>query len=374
MTLGFRARAAIVLVWVIAVSAATASARQVSRDPQAALLGRAGWQAIQADRIQEAAQYFERALALDPQSAMSLLGAGLAAHLQGQAAPAKMRLRQALQIDGTLTPASLLLGVLLYKDGDLDGAIRVYEDAVVHAPEEPQLVSRLERWRQEAALHDSFRKTMSTNFTVLFEGPAEEALAAKALEALEAAYWRVGTALFTYPPEPITVVLYTQEQFRDITRSPNWAAGLYDGKIRVPVRGALEQSDELERVLAHEFTHALVRSLAPRNVPTWLNEGLAGVFERGDLGWAETIVRDAPALIPLERLHGSFSGLSNAQAKLAYAESALATRRLIDQAGAPPVVALLQDLAADVEFGVAFNQRMLMSYADFQRTWSDQTK
>src|SRR5690242_21602302 len=55
----------------------------------------------------------------------------------------------------------------------------------------------------------------------------------------------------------------------------SWAAGAYDGTIRVPIRGALDHPDELDRVLAHEFAHALIRSLAARNVPAWLNEGLA---------------------------------------------------------------------------------------------------
>jgi len=106
----------------------------------------------------------------------------------------------------------------------------------------------------------------------------------------------------------------------------------------VPVRGALEHPGEFERVLTHEFTHALVRSLAARNVPTWLNEGLAGVFERGDLDWAEQTVRDAKTLIPLDRLHGPFAGFSGGEAQLAYAESALAARYLLDQSGAPPIV------------------------------------
>lgn len=343
---------------------------QGGSDPQSVALGRAGWQAIEAGRAQDAAGLFEKAIAIDPRSATYRLGAGLAAHLLGQPAVARTELEQALQLDPGLTPASLLLGVLLYRENDLQGAIRVYEEAEARAPKEPRFAARLERWRKEAELHDVFRRTMSTNFTVLFEGPAEETLAAKALEILEAAYWRVGTALFTYPPDVLTVVLYTQEQFRDITRSPGWAAGLFDGKIRVPVRGALDNLQEFERVLTHEFTHALVRGLAPRDAPTWLNEGLAGVFERGDLGWAEETVRDAKALIPLERLHDSFSALSGVQAKLAYAESALAARYLLDQAGAPPVVALLRDLGSGVEFSEAFSQRILMPYADFQTAWA----
>jgi hypothetical protein len=34
---------------------------------------------------------------------------------------------------------------------------------------------------------------------VLFEGPADEALARRAIEILEAAYWRIAAELSTYP-------------------------------------------------------------------------------------------------------------------------------------------------------------------------------
>jgi hypothetical protein len=118
---------------------------------------------------------------------------------------------------------------------------------------------------------------------------------------LEAAYWRIGTALYTYPADVITVVLYTREQFRDVTRSPEWAGGAFDGRIRVPVLGALQNIKEFERVLTHEFTHALVRSIAPRGVPTWLNEGLAVLFEGSNLARREQQFLQAPEPLPLER-------------------------------------------------------------------------
>ena len=98
----------------------------------------------------------------------------------------------------------------------------------------------LDKWRREAALNERLQQTLDANFTVSFEGPEEAALAAEVLEALDRAYWRIGAVLATYPASPINVVLYTSEQFRDITRSPSWAAGAYDGTIRVPMRGALD--------------------------------------------------------------------------------------------------------------------------------------
>ena len=98
---------------------------------------------------------------------------------------------------------------------------------------------QLDAWRKEANLHSGFHRKLGNHFTVLFEGPAEADLADRAVAILEGAYRRIGTALSTYPTGRITVVLYTREQFRDITQSPDWAGGAFDGRIRVPVQGAL---------------------------------------------------------------------------------------------------------------------------------------
>src|SRR6185436_13684106 len=91
-----------------------------------------------------------------------------------------------------------------------------------------------------AAQHgDRLRLAVGNHFTVSFEGPQEEELAARALESLDKAYWRIGATLNIFPATPVAVVLYTAEEFRDITRAPAWAAGAFDGTIRVPMRGAL---------------------------------------------------------------------------------------------------------------------------------------
>jgi hypothetical protein len=178
--------------------------------------------------------------------------------------------------------------------------------------------------------------------------------------------------LGTYPPAPIPVVLYTAEQFHDITRSPAWAAGAYDGIIRVPMGGALDKRGELERVLAHEFTHALVRSLATAGVPAWLNEGLASALETGDLDWAQSVLavqaRAGRPAVPLRALPSSFSRLPGDQAALAYALSAVAARRLLDEAGGFAIANLLRDLGAGVNFDKAFLHRIQRSFADFQNT------
>jgi tetratricopeptide (TPR) repeat protein len=338
------------------------------------VLGRQGWEAIRAGQIQVAARSFDAAIAANPQDAALYLGAGLAAHLQGQEKEAQAALQEALRLNPRLTAASLLLGEMAYRAGELETAIKTYEEAIAAAPDQAQIKSRLESWRKEAALHSGFQQNLSPHFTVLFEGPAEQRLAGAAIEALEKTYWRIGTTLLTYPSGIITVVLYTDEQFRDITRSPQWAGGVFDGKIRVPMRGALDDPRKLEKVLAHEFTHALVRSLSPRGAPVWLDEGLAVVFEMGDLKWAERVVRQAPSLLPLPRLHDGFLSLPAEQVPLAYAESALAVRMLIERSGVLALATLLQDLAQGREFADAFERRFFLSYSDFQAAWEQRVR
>jgi tetratricopeptide (TPR) repeat protein len=339
-----------------------------SAQRSAAQLSKQGWDALDAGRIQDAASAFEEALRVSPQKAPTLLGAGVAAHLLGREDEARRLLVDALRLDPSLTAASLLLGNVIYQAGDVDGAIDIYQQALIRAPGHPRLARQLEAWRKEAALHSGFGRKLGDHFTVLFEGPAESALADRAVEILERAYWRIGTALYTYPTDVITVVLYTREQFRDITQSPDWAGGAFDGRIRVPVQGALESREPFERVLSHEFTHALVRSLAARGVPFWLDEGLAVCFEGSDVSRKAQQVRDARTRLPLARLERSFEGLPAADAALAYAESAVAVRALLDRAGTAAVVSLLEDLGRGVPLAQAFEKDILVSYSEFQKS------
>lgn len=331
-------------------------------DPITALLERDGFQLLEAGAARQAADAFREALKTAPRSARLHLGAGIAAYLEHRDADAKQSLEHALLFEPGLVDAKRYLGRLLRRQGDLPAAIRVFEGI----EGEPGSAETLARWRRELDLHDRMRHTIGDRFTVSFDGPSEEALASRALESLDRAYWRLGDLLgATFPLSPVSVVLYTREQFRDITRAPQWAAGAYDGIIRVPVVGALDRPAELDRVLAHEFAHALVRTLASNHVPTWLNEGIAVVLESGDLGWADQRVQQDGGTIPIERLTGSFARLNGVEAELAYASSALAVRRMLDEAGGYAIANLLRDLGAGVAFDTAFARRMNRSLADF---------
>ncbi len=251
--------------------------------PRVAMLEQAGSDAIKRNNLPLAAATFKEAITLDPKNASLRVGAGMAAFLQRHDSEAKSHYEQALVLDPKLTVARIQLGMVVRRQGDFQEAIRQFEIVAAEDPENASVRDTLDRWKRERELHERMRLEVGDFFTVSFEGPEDAELAAQALESLNKAYWRICDVFGTFPPKSVPVVLYTREQFRDVTRSPQWAAAAYDGIIRVPMRGAGEKGEDLDRVLAHEFSHALIRSLATRNLPTWLNEGLASVLESDDL-------------------------------------------------------------------------------------------
>jgi hypothetical protein len=355
---------AVVLLALVAAFG-TAVPAVAQSDPRSALLERAGWDAVAAGQTDVAAEAFRQALTTDPRNAQLHLGIATVAFIQHRDDDARSALEKALTIDPKLTRAQSLLGRILYRSGDLPGAIRLFETVASAAPDDADVRSTLDRWRREFDLQQRMRQQVGDHFAVSFEGPAEEALAQKAIESLNRAYWRIGAVLNVYPNASIPVVLYTTQQFRDITRSPEWAAGAYDGTIRVPMRGALDEDKELDRVLSHEFVHALVRTLSTAAVPTWLNEGLATALESDDLGWAEQRVTQSKP-VRLSILAASFGRFTGGQAQLAYATSALAVRRMLREAGGFAVANLINDLGEGVDFDRAFTHRMQRSFEDFQ--------
>jgi len=333
---------------------------------------RAGWEAIQRGEADEAAAAFRRALAADGRDPSALAGAGAAAHLLGRDDEAIRFLKRALDVEPEFAYAAHLLGQLAYAQGDLDLAIKSYERVIKVSPGSPRVYQQLQAWKQEAALHDGFVSRPGVRFSVLFEGPAQEAIAARVSRVLEASYLRVGRALNAYPSQTITAILYTKQQFRDITKAPDWAAGAYDGRIRIPVLGALRAPGELDRVVTHEFVHALIASIAPRGVPAWLNEGLATYFEPAGHGWVQERLRAAPALIPLAALEESFTGLSGVDPTLAYAESLVAAQLLVERLG-PNFPVFLQYVGN----GTSLEQALLLfniTPADIEREWTRRTR
>jgi tetratricopeptide (TPR) repeat protein len=291
-----------------------------------------GWQALQSGDAQRALTIFRQALESHSSDGVLHFGAGIAAHVLGREDEAERSLKRALALNPRLTDAAKLLGEIQYAAGNVDDAIRSYEQALAQRPADVEMRERLEAWRKESTVHRGLVQRNDGRFSIVFEGRTDSELADRAVATLDAAYWRIGNAIGAYPSNSIIVTLYTEQQFRDLTRAPEWSSGVYDGRIRVPVKGARQNLRQFDRVLTHELTHAMVSSLAPRGVPTWMHEGLASFFEPQDIAAAIRVLR-VTGPVPVDVLLDGFERLNERQATAAYAESLLLTDVLMRRAG-----------------------------------------
>ena len=327
-------------------------AGQAPGDPQPA----AGWAAIQQGDAARAATVFADALRRNPRDPMLHVGAGWAAHLLGRDQYAIESLTRAQALNPKLAIAAELLGEIEYLQGDLGGAIRRFEQALPFAADRTAAMQRrLAEWRKEAAVHETLAERNEARFSVVFNGRSDNFLSGHTVALLERAFMRIGQALGVFPSQRILVTLYSEQQFRDITQAPAWAGGQFDGKIRIPVQGVSQNMDEFDRILVHELTHAMIHGLAPRGVPAWLHEGLAGYFEPRDAARAERRVQALGVVMPFSQLHDSFGRFNAAQAEVAYDESLVAVDILTRLAG-PRMAVLLQGLGS----GQSFEQSMAL--------------
>ncbi|MGH7230492.1 MAG: peptidase MA family metallohydrolase [Nitrospiraceae bacterium] len=214
----------------------------------------------------------------------------------------------------------------------------------------------------------------SMHFTVKYDGDEDHAVWTRVLEILEEAYRDIGRQLGYFPSKPILVVLHTREHFHDATGGPAWSDGLYDpslGRIKIPTQGALTDQAWLTRVLRHEFVHALldVRMGGRRIIPQWLNEGLAMQLAGDPPPDIPALIRGDVTVVNLTYLEGPWGGLSPPQAMVAYLEGNSATRYLIDRYGMDRVRDVLDKMATGQPFAPAFQDRVFISYDDFQRRW-----
>ena len=179
---------------------------------------------------------------------------------------------------------------------------------------------------------------------------------------LDDARAHVGGALGVTPAEPLGVVLYGRANYlrANAHRFSFQTVGFFDGRIHVV--SAAHPGGELRGLLVHEYTHALFQEQAGGDRPYWLNEGLAELLERSAMHrpplsrGEEAQLRAAVAAgewLPLSRIAPSFTGLTDKQARLAYAISTAAADWLVRNSGAPQRAELLRSLGRGVRIDSA---------------------
>lgn len=315
---------------------------------------------------------FEQAVKVEERGYEARLGLGTVYYHLREDRLSERELRLASELNPENPVPYQILGELYYRMDDLDSAITCWERAVQLGSSNERLKARLERIRREHRAEKDFNRDVTSHFLVKYEGRERIEAGRIVLRILEEAYGDIGRRLSFYPAHEIQVILYSERQFQEVTDAPGWSGGIYDGKIRIPIAGIEQETPGLRRLLYHEYTHAVVRSITPR-VPTWLNEGLAQYFEGREILASEQRllkgILQAGGLPRLEDLEGSFLGFKEGQAALAYLVSLSATRFMIDRFGMYRITGMLEDLGRGSDIAKAMDRNILLSYEEFDRQW-----
>ena len=169
------------------------------------------------------------------------------------------------------------------------------------------------------------------------------------LKTLESEFDEIAVTLNYVPPEPIGVILYTNQTFTDITRAPSWSGALNDGRIRVPVEGLTTMTDELARVLKHELTHSFVGQKTGGRCPVWLQEGIAQYMEgkrsRGNAA-ALSSAFEQHMEVSLLSYETSWLNLPRDAASNAYAWSLAVVESIVTVNGVDDLERILERIAA----------------------------
>jgi Flp pilus assembly protein TadD len=230
------------------------------------------------------------------------------------------------------------------------------QDAGVRRPRIDELVSQLGRevdaeWDHVALQSPHFRLSFADD-----EDPASVRLV---LDVLEDAYDRVGAKFQYFPADRTSVVLYTGQDFHLVTQTPPWAGGAFDGRIKLPIGGLSGAEPGFVRLVRHEYAHSLIGQLAGPTCPTWLNEGLAMWAEEEVDGeraaWARAHAAEQ-AWFSFDDLRDGFTKLPADRIELAYAQSYLVVRALLDRYGAHKVPDFLRAVARTRDVERAFNE------------------
>jgi tetratricopeptide (TPR) repeat protein len=235
----------------------------------------------------------------------------------------------------------------------------------------------LDKALRDKAEEENFKENESTHFQLKYNGTAEPALAREVLRVLEMHYARIEAELNYTPPDPIGVVLYTQEGFADITRAPGWVGALNDGRIRVPVQGLTGVDTELSRVLKHELTHSFIQQKTHGRAPTWIQEGVAQWMEgkRSDENAAVLVqVYDQGQAAPLGQLEGSWMSLPADVAQYAYAWALANIEYIVETQGMEDVERILERIAAGKTTEDAIQDVLHDDYGELMRSTTEYLK
>jgi tetratricopeptide (TPR) repeat protein len=268
------------------------------------------------------------------------------------------------------------LGLVLYETDNRHQAMELWEQALKLAPNRPELIEVLKKARKETAVEDSMDRGHSSRFNLTYDPGVNTKFALAILDVLESASNQISAELDHFPEARVPVAIYKRDDYKDVTNSPDWSGGVYDGTIRLPFGAQSEITPPIRAILFHEYAHVVVFELTRGNCPVWLNEGIAEMFGRRQFSHPST-GQVQGAIADFRKLEGSFIGLSSKNAADAYQQSYSMVNYLVTAYGWHRVKAILAGLGKGMNITAAIAsalQDYSLSYDGLIKEWKEAMK
>jgi tetratricopeptide (TPR) repeat protein len=318
----------------------------------------------------QAAEHYKVGLRFAPDNPDLLVEAAYLHLRRSEYSAALELLDRARSIQPDSADVAKLSGWALYGLNRVDNAVSEWRRALAIAPD-ADIQRALEKAERDAREEATYQEGETAHFRLKYNGGSAPELAREVLRTLESEFDEISSTLNYVPPEPIGVILYTNQTFSDITRAPSWSGALNDGRIRVPVEGLTSMTDDLARVLKHELTHSFVGQKTGGRCPVWLQEGIAQYMEgkrSGRVAGALSSAYENHMEFSLGSYESSWLNLPKDTAASAYAWALATVEAIVIEDGMDDVGRILDQLAAGSAPEDATRAVLHDSYADLMQS------
>ena len=288
---------------------------------------------------------------------------------------ARQALQDSLKQDPQNSLAYELLGDVDYLEQDLKAAKANYEIASNLKPRDG-LKEKIEKISKENVVEKKLATYRELHFIIKYHDEERAFEGFELRELLRSTYRSISQDFAYYFKHQVVVLLYDEDEFKQIVNAPHWAAGVYDGKVRMPAYQKGFGQKELRALTAHEVTHAFVTAMSGGRAPSWINEGLAE-YEENKVKEVDQIVFESAVktktLLPLDELmsQGHSDSLSKDPllVSLFYQQSFHLVRYLIDRYSMFHMKQILSEYAEGKNSDEAIRSVFKISTNQLEKEW-----
>ena len=291
---------------------------------------------------------------------------------RGTGVKSKTLVQQALRFNPRSADAYAILGDIAYDTQELAHAKTAWDRAKQLDPSMTSIDERLNKLNSEQAIEKKFDRAGNVHFDLRYQDGIGYSSAYDLRNVLDQARRDVGRDFGYWPRHQIVVLVYSEEGFKQVRQGPDWIAGLYDGKIRIPFPRSPAAQASLKSTLVHEYTHAIIHDITRDQCPVWLNEGLAEFQEartrKPDLQQLQAAVSNN-RLIPLSSLDSAFQSRDANVAGLAYQQSYSLVAYLDQTYRFFRIRHILDKLSEGMSIDDAIQEELRLTSAQLEQRW-----